>query len=465
MKKNNIARWGISLAAAAAALVLLSTRTSPLYPLLMGSYVGNDVSAIMLIAKYWIAGEIVPYRELFAMGGPLYFLIHAAGWMLGGRTGVLVLQILNLAAFLMLTGKIARRYADGKAAVLFSLAALIPYAALCAGGSSAEEWCLTLSAAVLYLGLTRTECKTTTALILGLLTGCVVMTDLGSAGICLGILAVTVLRKKNTILPALAGLILPTALCWGYFAAMGCGSNFLLGALVYPVQELALGFESLNVILHKCVKVMLVLPAAAAALVLLRRNTRDGLVLLVAALVCGMSLLLGNNRWVYYLAVLPLLAPALAVLWSLVRGRLLALGTALVLVLAICAVPARDYALYLTGGIPEVYDLFHEDTIEAQKNLGQSPRYMSLDTDSCFFLLLDTRPVNRYFTGVATLAQFDAAVGQAVKADLDGAVEADFLLITERGFHGQELDNYQMVEVYLKLGGSLFVYLPVTPNT
>ena len=79
MKKNNIARWGISLAAAAAALVLLSTRTSPLYPLLMGSYVGNDVSAIMLIAKYWIAGEIVPYRELFAMGGPLYFLIHAAG--------------------------------------------------------------------------------------------------------------------------------------------------------------------------------------------------------------------------------------------------------------------------------------------------------------------------------------------------------------------------------------------------
>lgn len=113
---------------------------------------------------------------------------------------------------------------------------------------------------------------------------------------------------------------------------------------------------------------------------------------------------------------------------------------------------------FLRAGVPDVVNEFYED---AQSFEAENPgyRFIALDTDCAYFLLLDKLPEYRYFTDQTELSAYDPAVKEAVDGYLSGE-PADILFVTERGYIGRELDKYTLIQVYLEYGGSLFVYLP-----
>ena len=126
--------------------------------------------------------------------------------------------------------------------------------------------------------------------------------------------------------------------------------------------------------------------------------------------------------------------------------------------LGLCAAPFKNTICFLWTGIPDVIYEFYED---AQSFESEHPgyRYIALDTDCSYFLLLDKLPDCRYFTDQTELSSYDPAIAETVEGYLNGE-PVDILFITERGYIGRELDKYTLIQVYLKYGGSIFVYLP-----
>ena len=93
--KKEIRAYLISLPVAIFIMMVFSCTTSPFFDLAYGDYYGNHSSTALLIGKEWLA-DAIPYKDLFVTGGPLYYLIQAAGWGIAGRTGVWLLQSLWL---------------------------------------------------------------------------------------------------------------------------------------------------------------------------------------------------------------------------------------------------------------------------------------------------------------------------------------------------------------------------------
>lgn len=137
MKKSVYIRWGGALLLSVAVMLAFASHTSPLYDLLLGDYGSNTASAAMLIGKSWVEGAALPYRDLFAMGGPLYFLLQALGWLAAGRTGIFALEVLAFTLFLGLTAETMLYFTSNKnvMTVCLLLSAII-FAALCAAGDS-----------------------------------------------------------------------------------------------------------------------------------------------------------------------------------------------------------------------------------------------------------------------------------------------------------------------------------------
>ncbi|MGN0332764.1 MAG: hypothetical protein ACI4D9_07055, partial [Lachnospiraceae bacterium] len=142
MKKNNCIRWGGLFLLLVAVILIFASHTSPIYSLLLGDYGNNTASAAMLIGKGWAEGNALPYKDLFAMGGPLYFLIQTIGWLIAGRMGIFILEVISFAVFSCLMAQTIRRFASEKTVAVCLGLGTIVYAALCAAGNSTFEWCL-----------------------------------------------------------------------------------------------------------------------------------------------------------------------------------------------------------------------------------------------------------------------------------------------------------------------------------
>ena len=88
------------------AMIGFSCYTSPLYP----NYFGWDSAIFSLLGKGMVEGKEL-YIDLFDHKGPVIFMIDALGHMLGGRTGIFLLQCISgliTLYFLYFTGKMLR---------------------------------------------------------------------------------------------------------------------------------------------------------------------------------------------------------------------------------------------------------------------------------------------------------------------------------------------------------------------
>ena len=88
MQKRDIVFAGI---AAVLFVLIFSFSTSPLYV----DYWGSDSAQFQTIGMAWASGK-VPYRDIFDHKGPFIFWVNMIGYKLGGRTGVLTVQIFFL---------------------------------------------------------------------------------------------------------------------------------------------------------------------------------------------------------------------------------------------------------------------------------------------------------------------------------------------------------------------------------
>lgn len=129
-------------------LLVYSCSTSPIY-----AYQGFD-SAIFKIIGQGITQGKLPYVDLFDHKGPLIFFADALGlWLIPGRWGIFLLQVLFLSVTLSLVFKTCCLITDRKGAFFSTLLLCIPMIDLIVEGNQCEEWCLPLISLCLYLSV------------------------------------------------------------------------------------------------------------------------------------------------------------------------------------------------------------------------------------------------------------------------------------------------------------------------
>ena len=135
----------------AAILLLVCTKSSPLYPL--NDWV--DCNIYFTIGKGLMNGR-VPYLDLYDQKGPFVYLLYGLAALLSPDSflGVYVLEALSFGAFLYLAYRTVALYCDRYAALTLPLlGALILSAMSVSHGGSLEEFCLPVFAYGLYSAL------------------------------------------------------------------------------------------------------------------------------------------------------------------------------------------------------------------------------------------------------------------------------------------------------------------------
>lgn len=178
--------------AMAAPMLLLCSKSSPLYPL--NDWM--DANAFYTIGKAMMNGMVL-YRDVFDQKGPLLFAVYGLTWLADrdGFFGVFLLEILCFAVFLFYSYKTLALFA-GRVSPLW---VLIPGACILTcrpfvHGGSAEELCLPLFAAALYRLLAfaheplarRRPLPLRQVLVQGVLAGCVLWVKFNLLGLFAG---------------------------------------------------------------------------------------------------------------------------------------------------------------------------------------------------------------------------------------------------------------------------------------
>ena len=133
---------------AALFLCIYAIVTSPFF-----LFDGADSAIFKTIGLAILKGK-VPYVDIFDHKGPIIFFINALGqWMIPGRTGIFLLEIVSLSISLFLLFKISRLYVKPFAAFLCTLASLFFFGGMLTEGDQVEEWELPFLALSLYEGL------------------------------------------------------------------------------------------------------------------------------------------------------------------------------------------------------------------------------------------------------------------------------------------------------------------------
>lgn len=146
--KNEQVKTAALCLAMAAPLLLLCSKSSPLYPL--NDWM--DANIFFTAGKAMLRGRVL-YRDVFDHKGPLLYLLYGLGSLADrcGFGGVFVLEILAFAAFLYLSLCTVRLLVPDAHPLWLALpAAGIAASHAFAWGGSAEEFCLPLLAAAGY---------------------------------------------------------------------------------------------------------------------------------------------------------------------------------------------------------------------------------------------------------------------------------------------------------------------------
>lgn len=227
--------------AAAALLLAVCSKSSPLYPL--NDWM--DANIFYTAGKAMMNGQVL-YRDVFDHKGPLLYLVYGLGWLAdrSGFFGVWLIEVAAFAAFLCAGLRTAELFAGP----LHPAWVLLPGAAVAAGrtfahGGSAEELCLPLLAWTLYAALRffaarpadRRPLPLRQAALLGAAAGCVLWVKFTMLGLFAGFAAALAAgylragwgkRLAQSIAAYLAGLA-ATLLPWlGYFGANGALADF-----------------------------------------------------------------------------------------------------------------------------------------------------------------------------------------------------------------------------------------------
>lgn len=418
------------LALAAAFVLRFSYSTSFLYP----EYCGFDSAIFQTIGKYWAQG-VTPYAQLFDHKGPLIFFVDAVGYWLHGRSGVLVVQTLSLAAAIWGLYRLGRTALSRPWAMGAAALALVYLARTFDEGNMTEEYSLPFLAVSLYLAahwcLARRNDPAKPhpwqwAVVYGVSFGTILMLRVTSAvAVCSYVLVITlalmVSRQWKNLFANMGGFVGGFALITGpfavYFACKGSLGDMLYGTIGYNIFyatefSIAEYYGNSQWAARTLTRVLtdfgapLFLLAVLCIASLVRRKT-DLLAwggLLSTAL--SMYVLFTNRPYVhYFMIVTPLIPLAFVLAAELLRGdkgRKLAWAAPV-----LCGLWAVSLLIRLPGWNGDSFMARYPYEVLDYNNAARSAAavipaeerdsVLGYNVDAQWYLATDIRPCQRYF--------------------------------------------------------------------
>ncbi len=228
--KNPLLYYCLALAAA---ILLICSKSSPLYP--MNDWV--DVNCFFTMGRSLLAG-LVPYRDLYEQKGPVLYFVYALVALVSRRSyfGVYLLECVTYGLFLYYSARIAALYVKNSLLIYLSVAvecALIAISRAFAHGASVEEMSLFMFAYGLYVVLRAMRKKRTLrfreAFLCGIYAGILFWTKYTMCGFYLGLAGFVLVwylywqrdgaALGRTIGAFFAGLGAVSAVVFAYFLA------------------------------------------------------------------------------------------------------------------------------------------------------------------------------------------------------------------------------------------------------
>lgn len=419
-KKQRIKHLALIFASALVLMLVFAGNTSPLYP----HYNCLDSSMFLLTGKGMLEGKIC-YVDLFDHKGPVFFLMEAAGYALGGRTGVWLLESLLLAADFLILEKISKRLGSAPLLPIVAFAAVFFYTF--SHGNLTEEFSMPFILAALYgeICFFTSDSKThppLLALLYGAVIGILAFVRLNNAIpvcvpiLCIGVELVKAGQWKNLLANFALGLVgialIAVPVCL-YYRAHGALDDMLYATFLHNLlyakdktHELILSGRFLHFLL-------LYAPGAFSIAVFAHKlrtlHSRLYTMLLVTAAVTYAALLYSNVYEHYFMLGIPLFAIALAVAFPNAdprsalhpqKRRPSAICAAAVLaaycVMSLYSGAAPIYKTYISGSANRQY----EQIAESVKCIPESERssLICFNVLADFYVHADITPCYKYYT-------------------------------------------------------------------
>ncbi len=229
-------------------MLLFSLWTTPLYR----NWYGCDASFFTMAGRGIVNGW-VPYRDFFDLKGPYFFFVEAIGqFIVQGRSGAFVIQVIANFFSLILIMKLSRLFISRKKTVFVMLVFLLGHIATLWGGNTLEEYALPLSLLCLYR-LCK-DYKTNGSFIISNLTAFLCGLSIGiitfakvtvSAPICAIVFATCVIYLYNKhfknlfmfILYVILGFLAGIAPVFIYFGIQGNLSDMIYSVFIFAFKR------------------------------------------------------------------------------------------------------------------------------------------------------------------------------------------------------------------------------------
>ena len=251
LDERSLPRLGVLLCFSAVFMLFASPYTTPL-----NAYYGYDSAVFMSFGK-GITHGLRLYLDLYDNKGPMIFYFNALGYLLGGRTGLWILQVVFMTFAFELSYRTARLFTGRGTAWLSVLVLLFLYCGTVGEGTMTEEWSLVFSLLPLWLSLRFIKTGTPAyrhpkwySVIYGVCFGVNFMMRATNAAIVCGVLlafAVLLCREKKfgalllhivLVLCGAALVVGPFAL---YFARIGAFDRFMYASFLHNFHYAAGG--------------------------------------------------------------------------------------------------------------------------------------------------------------------------------------------------------------------------------
>ena len=147
LDERSLPRLGVLLCFSAVFMLFASPYTTPL-----NAYYGYDSAVFMSFGK-GITHGLRLYLDLYDNKGPMIFYFNALGYLLGGRMGLWILQVVFMTFAFELSYRTARLFTGRGTAWLSVIVLLFLYCGTVGEGNMTEEWSLVFSLLPLWLSL------------------------------------------------------------------------------------------------------------------------------------------------------------------------------------------------------------------------------------------------------------------------------------------------------------------------
>ena len=424
----------------AAVIIGTNFSISPLYDISFGDYYNNLTNGALVIGKGWSQG-LLPYKDLFGLEGPLFYLIQRIGWTIGQTNGILLLEILNLSLVEFLIYDIVSQYCSTKKSLIYTLLSLFAYMAFASGGDNAMEFALLPIVGCIDLVVIHDSMNDTIkGFLIGILCGCALFNWIYAGIIGIGIILGYMLKKHkiSVLFPILIGSLIIAGIVCCYFMMQGALKDLIQGFMIVPMH----GLFTSDSIIKTCAKGCFALVMAIC--VWLGKDHKNSLFLTLVGITTFICVIIGEGEWHYFMITIFALPVAMSYLDTRISwGSLIVI----VVMCGICIVPLKNSASYVLNFDTETQNEFTENIVENVQNNDFDSVYI-MNYPTYLYLELDLVPANKYFYHQREIFGYDEEIYNEVIDFLTDDYENGLVMYSSNGGISWNIGNYYYVTGY-----------------